>query len=187
MLTFKHRYLREGQDRIKGLVRLCESIPAEKRGEMVEIGCFMGESTVIFSHYFDRVVAIDPWENFNPDPSVWPGHNCDWKSVERKFKENTSEQDNIRVIKAFDSDVLCTFEDQCLDFVYIDADHTREGLSANFLGWWNKVKIGSYIGGHDYDEKLFPQVIEVVSYLEVMLGQKARCFEDCSWIFRREF
>lgn len=43
------------------------------------------------------------------------------------------------------------FEDGSLDFVFIDADHSYEGCSADINAWLPKVKSGGLIGGHDYD------------------------------------
>jgi len=45
------------------------------------------------------------------------------------------------------------FEDYSLDMVFIDADHSYEGCKRDILAWANKVKIGSYLGGHDYANK----------------------------------
>ena len=42
------------------------------------------------------------------------------------------------------------FPDGLFDFVYIDADHTYEGVKRDIIAWLPKVKTGGVIGGHDY-------------------------------------
>jgi hypothetical protein len=37
-----------------------------------------------------------------------------------------------------------------LDLVFIDADHSYEGVKADIKAWRGKVKPGGWLGGHDY-------------------------------------
>ena len=41
--------------------------------------------------------------------------------------------------------------DNSLDFVYIDADHTEEGVRTDLEAWYSKVKSGGIVSGHDYN------------------------------------
>ena len=43
-----------------------------------------------------------------------------------------------------------TIPDGSLDFVFIDADHSYEGASADISAWHTKVKPGGWLCGHDY-------------------------------------
>jgi len=49
-------------------------------------------------------------------------------------------------------------EDQSLDFVYLDADHSEAGVLADLCTWARKVRIGGVIAGHDYGHPDFPGV-----------------------------
>lgn len=42
------------------------------------------------------------------------------------------------------------FDDESLDFVYIDADHTYAATKQDIDLWWPKVKFGGVFSGHDY-------------------------------------
>jgi hypothetical protein len=42
------------------------------------------------------------------------------------------------------------FEDESLDFVYVDADHRYESVKKDLHAFWPKIKSGCYFGGDDY-------------------------------------
>lgn len=42
------------------------------------------------------------------------------------------------------------FEDNSLDFVYIDADHRFDWVMEDLITWGRKVRVGGIISGHDY-------------------------------------
>jgi hypothetical protein len=44
------------------------------------------------------------------------------------------------------------FDNACLDMVYIDGDHSLEGIYCDLKAWIHKVKIGGIIAGHDYKD-----------------------------------
>lgn len=48
------------------------------------------------------------------------------------------------------------------DFVYLDGDHTYEGVKADLAAWYPLVRSGGVFGGHDYDNTLVPGVKQAV-------------------------
>jgi hypothetical protein len=42
------------------------------------------------------------------------------------------------------------FRDEYFDWIYIDANHMRNGFLADINAWWSKVKSGGIMAGHDY-------------------------------------
>jgi cephalosporin hydroxylase len=42
------------------------------------------------------------------------------------------------------------YADKSLDFVFVDADHTHDGVVADIRAWLPKVKKGGVLAGHDY-------------------------------------
>ena len=53
-------------------------------------------------------------------------------------------------------------EDNSLDFVFIDADHSYEGCKADIQAWLPKLKPGGLLSGHDYDHPELPGVKQAV-------------------------
>ena len=47
-------------------------------------------------------------------------------------------------------DALDDFEDNSLDFVYIDGNHTLPFIAMDIFGWEQKIRKGGIISGHDY-------------------------------------
>lgn len=47
------------------------------------------------------------------------------------------------------------FPERSLDFVFVDADHRETGCFDDIHRWWPKVRVGGWIGGHDYDRPCF--------------------------------
>lgn len=64
-------------------------------------------------------------------------------------------KDVIKPVRLTSTQASYLYSDGSLDFVFIDADHTKEGFSADLLCWYPKVKSGGVIAGHDYD---YPQI-----------------------------
>ena len=54
--------------------------------------------------------------------------------------------------------------DGSLDFVFIDADHSYASVVTDIALWLPKVKVGGWIGGHDYNPK-WPGVVRAVDEL----------------------
>jgi hypothetical protein len=59
---------------------------------------------------------------------------------------------NCSILPYFSVEAAHLVPDRSLDFVYIDANHTFEGLVADFASWVPKVRTGGIIAGHDYHQ-----------------------------------
>lgn len=66
--------------------------------------------------------------------------------------------------------------DGSLDFVFIDADHTYEGVSADIRDWKPKIRRGGLLMGHDYNPSTFPGVVQAVNEIG-----KPRRYTDHVW------
>ncbi len=55
------------------------------------------------------------------------------------------------------------YGDKAFDFVFIDADHTYEGVRADIDAWLPKVRPGGWLMGHDFNPNDFPGVVQAVT------------------------
>lgn len=79
------------------------------------------------------------------------------------------------------------FSDGSLDFVFIDADHSYDGVCRDIEAWYPKVKDGGLLCGHDYANKGDPCGMEVkraVDELAVKLGKSVELGKDSTWFYR---
>jgi alkanesulfonate monooxygenase SsuD/methylene tetrahydromethanopterin reductase-like flavin-dependent oxidoreductase (luciferase family) len=144
---------------------------------MVEVGCYVGDSTEIWAQNCKEIHAVDPWLNGydDTDPS---SYNIPMKTIEAQFDELLPQYPNIIKHKMKSVDAAALFDDESLDFVYIDGDHRYEAVKDDIDAWLPKVKKGLIIAGHDYQHKWAPGVKPAV--LE-KLGSIDRHFQDTSW------
>lgn len=42
------------------------------------------------------------------------------------------------------------FDDESVDFAFVDADHDYTSVAADIRAWWPKIKIRGILAGHDY-------------------------------------
>ena len=80
-----------------------------------------------------------------------------------RFAENTSFfdevaknleplKDYVTMLQGRSQDLYTQFEDNSIDFIFMDGNHDYEDVKEDIRKWFPKVKKGGYIGGHDYCE-----------------------------------
>lgn len=134
---------------------------------IAEVGSFVGTSTVamakesadMFDRY-SRIYCIDTWRGSGPDDQItklYSGNN-----VYGVFSKNTDKLDiSIRPMPSTSTLAAPNFENESLDLVFIDADHSYEAVKADIAAWEPKVRPGGILCGHDYG--VFPGVTRAVN------------------------
>jgi hypothetical protein len=134
---------------------------ATKRGVGAEVGVHLGEfsSTILTLAKPQLLYLIDPWKYF-PDPAhkeaMYGGErdiqkemDVRYEGVLKKFNREIS-SGTVKVYREFSVEAAWRIGDQELDFVYIDADHSYNGVSQDLKSFFPKVKKGGLIFGDDY-------------------------------------
>lgn len=147
-------------ERESGLRQFCESIPAHRRGLLVEVGSWLGESACIFAEYFRQVVAVDPWDALHAKSAgctVWlAGHTPD--EVYAAFLDQVAPFDNIAWLRMTGEQSARLFGDLTCDVVYLDADHGEAETAREIKTWMPKVRPLGILAGHDYGWAMWPGV-----------------------------
>jgi len=73
------------------------------------------------------------------------------------------------------------FSDGLFDFVFIDADHSYDGVKKDIICWLPKVKKGGYLCGHDYGHV---KIGEVKRAVDELLDSVELC-SDMTWFWRK--
>lgn len=120
----------------------------------VEIGVWKGGSTsfmgVEIVNSGKKIIydAIDSFEG-----SIEHGDVKDWLYLEAsKNLKPLTNLGIVNLIKGFSLDVVSNYEDESIDFCFIDGSHEYEDVKKDIIAWLPKIKKGGILSGHDYDE-----------------------------------
>ena len=119
-----------------------------------EIGVFQGKfAEFLFSLTPELLVLIDPFQGivFSGDQDGNNGVHCNLDAVYEYLKERYRPVKSIQLIRGFSYDILPKFEDKKFNVIYIDGDHSYEGVKRDLNIALKKIKPGGYICGHDYE------------------------------------
>ena len=86
-----------------------------------------------------------------------------------------------KAIRAQSLQAVKQFEDNSLDFVFIDASHEYEDVKDDIRTWYPKVKEGGIIAGHDYLNLDFPGVEKAVHEFFDSVKQQGTC-----WVHQKQ-
>ena len=134
----------------------------------VEVGVWQGKSLIFLAETIREhgasveLYAVDNWSG---GPEVM-GHVAELeKPYLQIFKDNLEVAgctDMVNVIEGDSAKSAEKFEDESVDFAFIDACHEYASVKADIEAWWPKVVSGGLLAGHDYQIG-FPGVMKAVN------------------------
>lgn len=139
-----------------GVVDLYKSMTyTHNNAAFVEVGSWKGKSSFCMASLIDeqrkniKFYCVD----------IWRSGEDDFFNI---FQKNTEPvKDYINPIRLLSTEASKLFEDESLDFVFIDAAHDYENVKNDIYTWYRKVKKGGVIAGHDY-HPTWPEVVKAV-------------------------
>ncbi len=162
----------------------------------VEVGVNQGafSNHLLTNTSLEKLYCIDTWQNNYGDVE---GDDGDSRFAEAKTTLSSYLGDRAEMIRNTSLNASKQFENESLDFCYIDGDHSLEGIYIDLLAWVPKMKIGGIIGGHDYKDgkrsgvpdffgKSLPcKVVTAVDYYSRRYGYKRNTFRGrvTNWWF----
>jgi len=162
----------------------------------VEIGVFAGEmSRALLKQNPDlNLIMVDSWEG---DGRAYGAESGDWHaalSQQRQDDFMRSAKQRVafagkraEILHMRSSEAAGIGElDDCMDFVFIDADHSYEGCAADIAGWLWKLRPGGLLCGHDYANPAFPQfgVTRAVDEFVARHGLQLELGENFCWFVK---
>lgn len=143
-------------------------------GNWLEIGSYIGESATIFLSFekLQHLCCLDHSKERRP-------------ILDKKFKEEV-QRNRCSIVTDKSENYVTSVEDEMLDVIYIDADHSYESISNEIKLYWPKVKQGGFLCGHDYHETVWPGVFKAVNEFTQEKNMTAKIFKDCSWLVHKE-
>ena len=120
----------------------------------IEVGVWRGDFSqqMINTLKPNKFYGVDPY-HYSPDQVSAPGPefanqqklDALASSVQQRFQQQGHE-----LIRSNSDQAAKQFKGRTVDVVYLDGDHTYNGVKTDIKAWLPKVKKGGYLVGHDY-------------------------------------
>lgn len=123
------------------------------KGRGVEVGTFKGEfSKEIMNNWSGTLYMVDVWRPLSDDEYLDSSNHANFENgVYGEAMNNIRGfEDRAVMVRATSEVASDMFEDNSLDFVYIDANHAYDYVVQDIELWYPKIKEGGYLCGHDY-------------------------------------
>lgn len=137
-----------------------EMVQTHKTGVFVEVGAWLGRSTAYMGQLLRDnpecmadFYAVDTWKGSigdNAFAEVLAEHGGDVYDVFAQNMEKCGVAEFVIPLRMASVEAAKNFGDLSLDFVFIDAAHDYDSVSADIRAWLPKVKVGGMIAGHDH-------------------------------------
>lgn len=127
---------------------------------VVELGCWKGRSTLAIGGGLFRIPGAQLFcvDNFAGAPNQPAGASPaasieNGEAIYQGFLRNTEPIELIRVVLRMSSqNAAAKFENESLDWVFIDASHDYHSVLSDLRIWLPRLRPGGLISGHDYHD-----------------------------------
>jgi predicted O-methyltransferase YrrM len=137
--------LRRGRSDTRGRQTLGKVMNDMGVKKMVEVGTRYGASAILWKQHIPDLdlTCIDPYRAY---------HRIRQESQDKIYAAAClhAEQYGFKLIRKASLDAVDDFEDESLDAVNIDDDHTFDACVQGIIRWARKVKKGGLVLVHDY-------------------------------------
>jgi len=115
-----------------------------------------------------KVYAVDPWLCYpDYDVNIYNDYQAHQDEVYAAAVKNLSIYPNCTIVRKTSMNAVKDFEDESLDFIYIDGHHGFKYVTEDIYEWSKKIRKGGTISGHDYSYSILkknrnqPYVLQV--------------------------
>jgi len=139
-----------------------------KRG--AELGVAFGGHAehILKNTRLEKLYGVDLYKDYGgtTDAFFWDGVQYQQKNYDDLYEFTINRMspfgERFSLIRKSTTEASSDVKEE-LDFVFIDALHTDEGVTADLNHWFPKVRTGGMISGHDYNHSNFPGVSNAVN------------------------
>jgi len=131
-----------------------------KNAVAVEIGVFRGAfaKEIMCITEPKELILIDPWVFQQPVKEQWSyipwiciKSQADFEKEYQKVVDHFGNITNVKIVRDYSHKVVSTIPDNYVDWVYVDGSHDYDSVVEDVTDWYNKIKIGGWICGDDWD------------------------------------
>lgn len=171
---------------------ILKRIPLDRPLIGVEVGVWVGTTAerILKARPMVTHIMVDPWKM--PKPGGRYEQSPDGIAKKDQVYFDDCYKKTVDAVEGFGNRAIIirkkslpasnNFKDGSLDYVFIDAEHTYEGLKEDTLAWLPKVRLGGWIGGHDIDN--LPRFPGIRKAVEEIFGDDFEVDGDHTWFVR---
>lgn len=118
-----------------------------------ELGSAEGYSAADFMKAgMEQLILVDLWEKIEGH-SGDGGNENDWhfKNYEVAVERMKPYGNKVTFLRGLTSEMAPSIWDNSLSLVYVDADHSEAGVTADINNYWSKLISGGIMAFHDYE------------------------------------
>lgn len=139
----------------------------------VEVGVWQGKSVCYLADKLKKlkkdckVYAIDTFKGSIDEPELLEIVEKNGGSILPIFKQNVKDldlEDMVVPIESDSAEAAEMFPDESIPSIYIDANHSYEGVTRDLEAWWPKLSRGGSIFGHDICEEQVTRAVYHFNY-----------------------
>lgn len=140
-------------------------------GDVVEVGSFQGKSTFFLGHAVEqskngKMYAVDHFRGNKGKEHFYRVEKDDLSDLEIGFRRNIKNaglSEVVTLINKPNFEAVADIADGTVRFLYIDGDHTADGVQRDLNLFASKLKPGAIIAFDDYDNVNFGGLVTVVN------------------------
>ena len=171
----------------KGLVSVVDKLSDNLGRKVVglEIGICKGENIVHFLEQTDKIekiYCVDPYLPYMDwvGPATQEDVDEHFRITLENFKPHT---DRIKMYKALSADIVNDFPDEFFDYIFIDGDHSYEGVKRDLEMYYPKIKKGGICAGHDFNLDEVRKAIAGFLLLQNIENPSVNLVETDAWFW----
>lgn len=112
---------------------------------IVEVGVYLGHfARQLDSEMINLLTLVDPWNSPQCEGQMVGG-----ETEYQELFDWCKGLGYVHLVRKYSQQAVARFNDESLDMVYLDAEHTYDGVLADIKLWYPKVKQGGILAGHD--------------------------------------
>ncbi|TES92947.1 MAG: class I SAM-dependent methyltransferase [Candidatus Cloacimonadota bacterium] len=118
-----------------------------------EIGIYRGANAGFYLKELDikLVSLIDPYVGYGNYSPVKVGLKHFEEAEKLAHEKLRNYERRIMWVKKKSSEAVKFIDDNSLDFIYIDGNHSHDSVAEDVTLYYPKLKMGGLLAGHDYD------------------------------------
>ena len=123
------------------------------KGVGAEVGVYRGDLSKEILRLWDNgtMFLIDIWRKVGEEYTDVCNDDEQLGYMMEVCEVIKGNEDRANLIRATSETASTLFQNESLDFVYIDANHSYEHVKKDLELWFPKVKKGGIFAGHDYN------------------------------------